>query len=175
MDFKLGDDGDILVIDGKFELLNTIQEAVKQRLTITLRTFLGEYFLDISQGIPYRQQIFNKGITPKETDAIFLAKILEDRDVIKVTSFSSTYTSSNRGYDLNFEVLTTDGLLRVNLPSITPNDEVEYSAASDFVISPSCRTQGIMSGGDGDVITKSESKIPKALAVDIIFNGQVLV
>lgn len=154
MDFKLGDDGDILVIDGKFELLNTIQEAVKQRLSIKLRTFLGEYFLDISQGIPYRQQIFNKGITPRETDAIFLAKILEDSDVIKVTSFSSTYTSNNRGYDLKFEVLTTDGLLRVNLPSITPNDEVEYSPANDFVISPSCRTEGFMSGGDGDIIHK---------------------
>ena len=154
MDFKLGDNGDILIVSGKFELLNTIQESVKQRLNISLRTFLGEYFLDISQGIPYRQQIFNKGITPKETDAIFLAKILEDTDVIKVTSFSSIYTSSTRGYDLKFEVLTTDGLLRVNLPNITPNDEVDYTPANDFVISPSCRTEGFMSGGDGDIIHK---------------------
>jgi hypothetical protein len=45
-------------------------------------------------------------------------------------------------------------LLRINQPNITPNDEIEYSAANDFVISPSCRTQGIMSGGDGDMIYK---------------------
>ena len=152
IDFKLDGEGDILITDGKFTLLNTIQEAVRQRILITLRTFLGEYFLDISQGIPYRQQIFNKGITTKETDAIFLAKILSDPDVIKVESFSSTYLASNRSYDLRFEVLTTDGLLRINLPNITPNDEVEYLPASDFVISPSCRTQGIMSGGEGAII-----------------------
>jgi len=151
MDFKLGSDGDLLFEDGKFTLLTTIQEAVRQRIQIRLQTFLGEYFLDTSVGLPYRQQIFNKGLSKVEVDALFIREINKDNDVIQVIDFSSTQVG--RAYSLNFEVLTTDGLLRVNLPSITPNDEVDYSPANDFVISPSCRTQGIMSGGDGDITT----------------------
>ena len=151
MDFKLGSGGDLLFEDGKFTLLTTIQEAVRQRVQIRLQTFLGEYFLDTSVGLPYRQQIFNKGLSKVEVDALFIREINKDTDVIQVIDFSSTQVG--RAYSLNFEVLTTDGLLRVNLPSITPNDEVEYSPANDFVISPSCRTQGIMSGGDGDITT----------------------
>lgn len=154
MDFKIDSDGDIIINDGKFELLVTIQEAVRQRLSIGLQTFLGEYFLDITQGIPYRQQIFNKSITPKEVDALFLKYITADEDVIKVLSFDSTYNQYTRKYDLDFEVLTTDGLLRVNLPNITTNDEVEYNEATDVVITPSCRTQGIMSGQDGTIINR---------------------
>ena len=152
MDFKLGSDGDLLFEDGKFTLLTTIQEAVRQRIQIRLQTFLGEYFLDTSVGLPYRQQIFNKGLSKVEVDALFIREINKDTDVIQVVDFSSTQVG--RAYSLNFEVLTTDGLLRVNLPSITPNDEVEYSPANDFVISPSCRTEGFMSGGDGDIIHK---------------------
>jgi len=151
MDFKLGSDGDLLFEDGKFTLLTTIQEAVRQRIQIRLQTFLGEYFLDTSVGLPYRQQIFNKGLSKVEVDALFIREINKDTDVIQVIDFSSTQVG--RAYSLNFEVLTTDGLLRVNLPSITPNDEVDYNPANDFVISPSCRTQGIMSGGDGDITT----------------------
>lgn len=153
MDFKLDIDGDLEIISGKPSVLETIQEAVKQRLQIRLQTFLGEYFLDITQGIPYRQQIFNKGLTKKEVDALFLREISLDPDVIKVLSFSSEQI--NRRYKLNFEVLTEDGLLRVNLPNITPNDEVTYLPPDDFVISPSCRREGIMSGQDGSLIQKN--------------------
>jgi hypothetical protein len=152
MDFKLGSDGDLLFDDGKFTLLTTIQEAVRQRTQIVLQTFLGEYFLDTSVGLPYRQQIFNKGLSKLEVDALFIREISRDPDVIQVVDFNSTQVG--RAYSLNYEVLTTDGLLRVNLPNITPNDEVDYSPANDFVISPSCRTEGFMSGGDGDIMHK---------------------
>lgn len=166
MDFKIDSDGDVIISDGKFELLTTIQEAVRQRLSIGLKTFLGEYFLDTTVGIPYRQQIFNKNITPTEVDALFLKYIYTDDDVIKVVSFDSTYNQYTRKYDLDFEVLTTDGLLRVSLPNITTNDEVEYLAAGDFVVSPSCNLGNIYSAGTNTIITPASStSTPSTLTV----------
>jgi hypothetical protein len=152
MDFKLGSDGDLIFEDGKFSLLTTIQEAVRQRTQISLQTFLGEYFLNIAVGLPYRQQIFNKGLSKLEVDALFIREISRDADVIQVVDFNSTQVG--RAYSLNYEVLTTDGLIRVNIPSITPNDEVQYNPANDLVVSPSCRTEGFMSGSDGDMINR---------------------
>lgn len=155
MDFKLGEDGDIMIRGGKFTLLDTIQEAVRQRLQITLNTFQGEWFLNTQFGIPYKQRILAKGLSKKEVDAIFIAEINKDPDVIKILYFSSTYNSLKRGYDLVFEVLTTDGKLRVYSPFQTPNDEVLYPTPPEFTIQPSCRNQGIMDGG-GNIITPAE-------------------
>lgn len=148
IDFKLGEDGDVIISNGKFTLLDTIQEAVRQRLQIVLNTFQGEWFLNTTFGIPYRQRILGKGLTKTEIDAIFLNKITQDPDVIKVLSFFSTYNSIKRGYDLTFEVLTVEGKLRVYSPFETPNDEVLYPTPPEFVIKPSCRNEGIMDGGD---------------------------
>lgn len=147
IDFKLGDDGDITISEGKFELIETYQESVRQRLQVRLQTFLGEWFLDTSVGIPYRQGIFNKGLTKREVDAIFIREINKDPDVIRTISFSAVQIG--RKYELDFEVQTKDGIIRVLTPTLTPNEEITYNPASDFVISPSCKTNEYSNAGDG--------------------------
>jgi hypothetical protein len=60
VDIVLNDDGDIDVTDfvgpRLFDSSET-SEHLKQRILITLRTFLGEWFLDANIGVPWLQQI----------------------------------------------------------------------------------------------------------------------
>ena len=131
------------LVGGKIKLLSTVQESVRQRISIKLKTFAGEYFLDTTYGVPYRgiNGIIGKGRTKAEVDAIFITIINEEPEVIKIKSFDSNYSPINRRYDLEFDVLVADRQLRIVDPSATPNDEIEYTfnnnsltsaCASDF-------------------------------------------
>lgn len=115
--FKLDANGDIEVdSNGKIQLLSTFQELVRQRLDIKLKTFRGEWFLDTTFGIPYRdtgdgRAMIGKGFTSKDIDAIYISTIKEDPDVISIEYFNSNYSPIQREYDLSFEVKTKDGVL----------------------------------------------------------------
>lgn len=152
IDFKLGDNGDILIDRGKFVLLGTIQEAVRQRLQTVLKTFQGEWYLNTTYGIPYRQQIIGKGLSKQERDALFIAKINEDSDVIRIRSFSSSDDRNTREYDVSFDVQTSDGLLSVATLYQTPNDEIEYPEVPEFIVEPTCTFSGIIPAQDGTYI-----------------------
>jgi hypothetical protein len=120
--FKLNADGDIgLDSNNRIETLSTYQELVRQRLDIKLKTFKGEWFLDTTFGVPYRdtgdgKSIIGKGYTASDIDALFIALIKEDPDVLSIKYFKSTYNTITRLYDLTFEVLVRDGsLLNLNV------------------------------------------------------------
>ena len=136
--FKLNSAGDIEASDGKITLLSTIQEAVRQRLQIKLRTFQNEWFLDTTYGIPYRQQIIGKGLSKAEIDALYISEINSDPDVQRIVYFNSTYNPYSRLYDLDFEVRVLDELLRVDTASITASEEIDYPVPDNSALLPSC-------------------------------------
>ena len=152
IDFKLGDNGDILIQDGKFVLLKTIQEAVKQRLQVVFKTYQGEWFLNTTYGMPYRQQIIGKGLSQAETDALFIAKANADPDVQRIVYFKSNYDPVIREYDVSFEVRTSDGLLAVETLYNTVNDEIEYPEVPEFTVQPTCTFSGILPAEEGTYI-----------------------
>lgn len=140
--FKLTDTNDIEVdSDGRIQLLSTVQEAVKQRLSIKLRTFQNEWFLDTTFGIPYRQGILGKGFTNAERDAYYISVINQDPDVNRIVYFKSTYNGISRLYDLQFEVNVDDEQLRVEVPSILPSEEVDYGTGTNTALQSSCNVQ----------------------------------
>lgn len=136
--FKLNASGDIEASGGKISLLSTVQEAVRQRLEIKLRTFQGEYFLDTTYGIPYRQQIIGKGLSKPEIDALYIDVINQDPDVQRIVYFNSTYSPLTREYDTSFEVRVADELLRVNTINLTASEEIEYPVPDNSALQPSC-------------------------------------
>ena len=138
--FKLNSDGDIGIDgNGKMLLLATKQELVKQRLQIELKTFKGEWWLDTSYGIPYRdtgdgKAIIGKGLTKKDIDAIYIATINNDPDVNTIEYFYSEYNPIQRTYNLSFEVKTDDELLLSIDSAIPAWEEVTY-LYSDTILS----------------------------------------
>lgn len=145
--FKLNSDGDIGIDgNGKMLLLATKQELVKQRLQIKLKTFKGEWWLDTSFGIPYRdtgdgKAIIGKGLTKKDIDAVYISAINTDVDVNSIEYFYSEYSPIQRAYNLSFEVKTDDELLLSIDSAIPAWEEVTY-LYSDTILSSSCNLGG---------------------------------
>ncbi len=108
-DILLKKDGDFDLAEGKLSLIDTQQDLIAQRLLIKLRTYLGEWYLDLSEGIPYFQRIFRKSGNAKAVaDTIFKSEINNDEGVISLNSFSSTLSNSGV-YSLTFNVTTVTG------------------------------------------------------------------
>ena len=112
MDFKLDPVAhDILWNNGPLTKDYTTQpytQTVGQRLKIRLLTFMGEWFLDTTYGVPYWQRLLGIKQTSKSAiDLIFQQQILAEPGVKEIVSFDSTF--QNRQYSLNFRVKVVTG------------------------------------------------------------------
>ena len=109
--------GDIDVTDFVAPRMFTAGEAISavgQRITIRLRTFLGEWFADTSIGVPWHQQI----IGAKNAEGLALAIV---RDVIQktdgVTSVDSisVVLDADRMLVITFTAITSEGPLSLSV------------------------------------------------------------
>lgn len=85
-DIKITKDGDIDLSGNSFELATGI-DYIDQKLAIVLRSFLGDWFLDLSYGIPYFEDIYKKQYDPARVEAIMKAAILSVLGVDRITAF----------------------------------------------------------------------------------------
>lgn len=109
MDIKLSLlTGDAEFVNGGTPVTQDAGESVSQKLYIMLRTFAGEWFLNVDHGIPYFQSIFGQKVSVQAVDLIFQQKILEEEGVQELTSFSSNLNASSRTYSLSFSVRAHD-------------------------------------------------------------------
>ncbi len=76
--------GDLDITEGKLSIVRD-GDQVKQAWLIHMRTFLGEYFLDVSIGVPYLQEVFGKRQTVRQLKEIFIAASLNVPGIIEVT------------------------------------------------------------------------------------------
>lgn len=127
LDIQLGVDGDILISEeGDIVLTPDTQAQVHQRITITLKTWQGEWALDTTFGTPYRQSILGRPRTKAEIDAIFIGIINADEDVQSIDFFSSEFnTNSSRRYDLDFGVIVENEITPITVLE-TPSQEWIY-------------------------------------------------
>lgn len=84
------------------------QELTRQRLDITLRTFLGEWFADLDFGTPYFQTIFGRN-TKDTVDAALRTVILSVPGVQVINSFISRIDDIEETYILTFSVTVDSG------------------------------------------------------------------
>lgn len=108
-DLRLNLEGDIDITSGRLNLIKSEASLAAQRLKIKFGLFLGEWFLDLSQGVPYLQNILRRGSQSKEVaDSIFTSIILNDPSISSLNSFESKVSSSGV-YTLSFNATTRDG------------------------------------------------------------------
>ena len=98
--------GDVVYDNTTVTVTGSSAESVAQRLTVKLNTFLGEWFLNTTTGVPYYQQIFGKVRSKAAIDIIFQQQISSEPGVLEITDFFSDI-SSGRTYSLSFRVRTT--------------------------------------------------------------------
>ncbi len=90
-----------------FELTSTTAAYVSQKIRILLKTFLGEYYLDTTIGMPYWDMV-DKNPNLKVLQATMKDAILAIDGVSELTSFTMSYTGSSRKLTINFTVKTED-------------------------------------------------------------------
>lgn len=107
MDMATGDlvlhDGDVLLIDNA--------ERVAQQILITLRFWLGEWFLDTKDGIPYLEYVLVKSPNLLHIRQIFTETMEKVDGVKRVEEMNLTFDVKNRSLRVDYEASTDYGLI----------------------------------------------------------------
>lgn len=106
-DIKLDVNGDLLLTRGELGMTATTQDAAKQRTTIRLLSYEGEWYLDESFGVPYFDKVLIKNSNQGSVDAVFRAAILDDPEITAIEVFKSKVEDDT--YILEFTARTTSG------------------------------------------------------------------
>lgn len=120
MDIKLGEDGDISLVNGDAQTTSIGAEDLAQRLRIRLNTFQGEWFMDNTLGIDWWNRVMGKNRSKMAVDALIQDSILKEPDALQIVSYTSSI-STNRKFSCSFRVRTENGAI---------------SSAITFVLSP---------------------------------------
>lgn len=110
MDIQLDSNGHILLTTNGLSLVNDRALLVAQRLSVRLRTYLGEWFLDTTMGIDWFADVLLKNVSKQTVDSILQNELVKDRFVVKIKTFSSSVI--NRNYVCSFSV-EIEGMERI--------------------------------------------------------------
>lgn len=105
------EDGKILFQNGQiFTTLNR-QDSLRQRLDIRIKTQKGTWFLNISYGIDWLNEVFSDTSTKSTTDALIQSEILKEPLVSSIIGFTSSVDNITRTYRCDFKVKLVDQTL----------------------------------------------------------------
>jgi hypothetical protein len=109
-DIFLDETGD-LAIDANELVLVSAADEVAQRLRCRLRSFLGDWFLNVTQGVPYRDEVFAKRNAPSRVEAAIKKEILTTSGVQELLEYTQVLDGSTRRMTVDFKVRATDGTI----------------------------------------------------------------
>lgn len=106
VDIKIDQDTrDIVIVNGELQLV-TGAEAVAQRIWDVLHTFAGEWFADLTYGIPYKRDIMIKDPQLPIVTEILKENILDEAgEGSRFGRFDLLFDSTARVLDLQADVL----------------------------------------------------------------------
>lgn len=104
---------DLVISNGELQFTTKKPDEVRQRLGIRLRTFENEWFIDLSYGIPYMQQIISQARRKDEIDVLLVSEIRDEDGVDGITGYSSTWDRYTREYSFTADILTGNGEVTV--------------------------------------------------------------
>lgn len=99
---------DLVFSDFDFSLVDEVSQ-IMQNLAIRLRFILGEWFLDITQGVPYFEFFFIKAPNLIQIESILKQEIVETRGILEIVSFESNYESKRRIFTVRFSARSISG------------------------------------------------------------------
>ena len=102
VDIALDINRDILFEDLNFKLIND-QDELRQRLTTRLQVFLGEWWQDVTLGIPYLDKILIKNPLYDTISSLLKREILDTDGIKSLLKFSMKDSDiENRTLDVSF-------------------------------------------------------------------------
>ncbi len=108
-DIKIDSETGDLAVEGNELVLIAGADEVEQRLRRRLAMFRGEWFLNTTRGVPYRTEIFVKGVSPERIAASIKREILTTSGVLALLEYDQAFDSAQRKLTVTFKVQATDG------------------------------------------------------------------
>lgn len=117
-DVKLDTDGDVLIENGDLVLVDGLA-AIGQHVAMRLRSYKGEWFLDQNAGVPYFQEILEKGTPEARIRSILQRIILDTEGITSVDSMDLDYDAAARTLVVDFQATTVSGETLASVEEIT--------------------------------------------------------
>lgn len=111
---KLDAEGDYSFGRGPTDFLVDVPEAVAQAVGTRLRLYLGEWFLDTTEGTDWFGSVLGK-YTVYKRDAEMRSRIAGTQHLTTIDKFNSTVDPQTRAYSATVEVSTDFGSTIVTL------------------------------------------------------------
>lgn len=126
-DFKMDSEArDLVFTKGKFYTTSTVREVLRQRIYITFRTMVGEWYLNTAFGLYDKDLFLNKRVSKTQVDAYVINKLNQFPEVDSIEHFEGDYDYYTRTYSATFVVKADGetGVFKINL--VPPGVEVNY-------------------------------------------------
>lgn len=111
---KLTADGDYSFGNGQLDFWRDVPEAVSQSVKTRILLWLGEWFLDTTEGTPFMQGILGK--YSKETaDVVIQDRVLSTTGVVDIQNYVSSLNPDTRRMSISFDLNTIYGPTKVQV------------------------------------------------------------
>jgi hypothetical protein len=104
------ENGDLVIVTGP--------EQIRQAIQSRFRMFLGEWFLDLREGVPYFQDILIKSPDEQVIRSVFRRVLQTTPGVLEITLFELIRNREERELRFRFECLVEGGRV-----TVTPEDD----------------------------------------------------
>lgn len=111
--FQVIPEGDLALENGNFVFIDG-SKLVRQTILARFRFFLGEWFLDTREGVPYYRDILVKSPDRSVVRSVFQQVLAGTPGVLDVLRFELLFDEAARTIRFSFEVQSTDGVITVD-------------------------------------------------------------
>ena len=105
---RLNDDGDMTFGSQQADFLRNTPETVAQAVVTRLKLWLGEWFIDQTEGTPYQQAALGKH-TRASIEPAMRSRILETEGVTSIEEFDLSIDPDDRKATINATINTDYG------------------------------------------------------------------
>lgn len=124
-----------IFLSGNRISVNSDSEQVAQSVRSRLLFYQGEWFLDLTAGVPYFQQIFQKPAQIATAESALKSEILKTEGLNSLTSFSSSFDRQTRQLSVSFTANTIYGEINQSLSiSTIPCNTDQVPVYDNFLI-----------------------------------------
>lgn len=106
---RLTADGDYSFGQGSANFLKDSPECVAQSVFTRMLLWRGEWFLDVTEGMPWATNVLGKNTLPLYDSAI-RARVLDTEGVTGIVSYSSNLDTVNRALSVSMTIDTQFGV-----------------------------------------------------------------
>ena len=117
--------GDMTFGQGQRNFYVNQKEGVAQKVKTRLGLYVGDWFLDITDGTPWRTQVFGFR-TENLRDPALRARILGTQGVVSIGTYASQLTRSNRAFAVQVTLNTIYGQALVSTAVPSANGDVRF-------------------------------------------------